>query len=225
MYIDITNEVLEKHPQTIMGLMTVYGTHTPADITAWNTIKEKEIALFRTSWPDYDRNQAVKILPLSGYAAYYKQFKKTYPVLLQMESVLLKGRDIMSSSLAVEIMFLAEVKHGLLVAGHNLNKLSSDSYTVRLAQGGEELTNVSGQKRILKADDIFLENGGKILSSILEGQDYDTRLTDESQDALYCVYGVGGVTNEQMTAFFQTLTLYIKTAFPQAIIHDSTLAP
>lgn len=211
------NEVAQRHPGTIFGLMAVTGLDTAPDRDGWNILREEETTAFRSAWALYDRKNAVLRPPVNAYAGYYRQFKKTYPVLLQMESVLLKGRSIQSSSLAVETMFMAEVKHGLLVAGHDLEKLSGD-YALKLSKGGESFTTVAGQLRALKADDLFMTSGGGILSSILEGQDYYTRLTENSTGALYCVYGVGGVTAMQLEDFFTDLARYTRVAFPLASV-------
>lgn len=213
----IMNEVAQRHPGTIFGLMAVIGLDTTPDLDSWNTLREEETTIFRSAWALYDRKNAVLRPPLNSYAAYYRQFKKTYPVLLQMESVLLKGKSIQSSSLAVETMFMAEVKHGLLVAGHDLEKLSGD-YALNLSKGGESFTMVAGQLRTLKTDDLFMTSEDRILSTILEGQDYYTRLTEHSTGALYCVYGAGGITVMQMESFFTDLARYTRTAFPQASI-------
>lgn len=215
----IMPEVLRRHPDTIFGLMSVSGLDSAPERSAWNSLRDEETAVFRAAWGGLGRKEAALRSPISSYVGYYKQFKKTYHVLLQMESVLIKGRNIQSSALAVETMFLAEVKHGLLVAGHDLPALGGN-YSLNLAKGGESFTMVTGQERILKADDIFMADGGRILSTVLEGQDYHTRLTDKSSGALYCVYGIGGVTSGQMEAFFQDLARYTLTAFPLAKVRE-----
>src|ERR1051325_5764256 len=61
---------------------------------------------------------------LQAYSTYYKRFKKSYHVQLQLESILWKGKSIPSVSALVEAMFMAEVKNMLLTAGHDLDKLS-----------------------------------------------------------------------------------------------------
>ena len=60
---------------------------------------------------------------LQAYAAYYKRFKKTYHVQLQLESIAFKGKPIPSVAALVEAMFMAEVKNMLLTAGHDLDAL------------------------------------------------------------------------------------------------------
>lgn len=213
----IIAEVLRRHPDTIFGLMAVNGLDCAPERNAWNNLKAEETEALRAAWGGLGLKDVASKSPISSYVGYYKQFKKTYPVLLQMESVLIKGRNIQSSTLAVETMFLAEVKHGLLVGGHDQAALGGD-YSLNLAKGGESFTSVAGQDRSLKADDIFMADGGRILSTVLEGQDYHSRLTDKSSGALYCVYGLGGVSADQMEAFFQDLTRYTLAAFPLASV-------
>lgn len=213
----ITPVVAEQHPGTLFGLMAVDGLDTTPDKNAWAALKQAEIAALRTAWPMYNRKEALLTDPLRCYAGYYKAFKKTYPVLLQLESLLLKGRGVDAGCLAVETMFLAEVKHCLLVAGHDRARLSGP-FTLDAAGGGESFTAMGEQQRALKPGDVFMAGGGAILSSILEGQDFYSRLTGKSAAALYCVYCVGGVTPERLQLFFQDLRRYTLAAFPGALV-------
>lgn len=212
----ITRAVTEQHEATIMGMLEVHLLGRAAS-ERWEQLKAHELERFRSRWTEYQRKEALRAQPLACYADYYRQFGKTYPVLLQMESVLLKGRGIRATSLGVETMFLAEVCHGLLVAGHDRARLGGQ-YTLDVATGGESFVNVSGQTRILKRGDLYLRDGNVILSSVLEGQDRETSLCSQSQQLLYCVYGVAGVTEEQLQAFFDDLRRYLLTAYPDAAI-------
>lgn len=180
--------------------------------------EETELAQLRRQWSAYDRKKALLKPPLAGYAAYYRKFKKTYPVLLQLESLLLKGKDLQTTCLAVETMFLAEVKHCLLVAGHDASQLSGQGLQLDLAQGGESFTTVAGRAPLLKSGDMFMADNGKLLSSVLEGQDFHTRLTQNSTAATYCVYGLNGVSESDLLAFFRDLQHYSRAAFPQACV-------
>jgi hypothetical protein len=58
--------------------------------------------------------------PLKTYNNYYKKFKKTYHVLLQLESIVFKNKSIHKVASLVEVMFIAELKNLLLTAGHDL---------------------------------------------------------------------------------------------------------
>lgn len=212
----ITDSVVARHPATIMGLLEAQGL-TSADPVEWAALKAQETDDFRHRMHDYNRKAASLTHPVSCYTSYYRRYGKSYPVQLQMESVVLKARDIKAACLAVETMFLAEVRHGLLVAGHDTATLRGD-FVLDAAAGGETFTTVSGQSRTLKSDDLYLMDGSAILSSVLEGQAKASSLTPESTSVLYCVYGIEGVTRADMDAFFTDLRRYILTAFPHASV-------
>ena len=212
----INDRVVARHPATIMGLLEAQGL-TGADTAGWGSLKTQETETFRHRLRDYNRKAASLTHPVSCYTRYYRRYGKSYPVQLQMESVVLKARDIKAACLAVETMFLAEVRHGLLVAGHDTSTLRGD-FVLDAAAGGETFTTVSGQSRTLKADDLYLADGDVILSSVLEGQAQASSLTADSTDVLYCVYGVEGVTRTDMEAFFDDLRRYILTAYPHASV-------
>ena len=58
------------------------------------------------------------------YINYYKRFKKTYHVLLQLESIN-KNKSIPRVDAPVQAMFMAELNSFLLTAGHDLNRIQS----------------------------------------------------------------------------------------------------
>ena len=69
-----------------------------------------------------DGRTAIRKLPaLQAYAAYYRKFKKTYHVQLQIESVALKNRNLPRISALVSAMFAAELKNQLLTAAHDMS--------------------------------------------------------------------------------------------------------
>jgi hypothetical protein len=49
--------------------------------------------------------------PIKTYHDYYKRFKKTYHILLQLESIVFKNKSIPKVSSLVEAMFMAELKN------------------------------------------------------------------------------------------------------------------
>ena len=68
--------------------------------------------------------QAIEALPsIQAYTTYLKPFKKTYHVLLQLESVALKDKPLPRVAALVEAMFMAELQSQLLTAGHDLDTL------------------------------------------------------------------------------------------------------
>ncbi len=180
-------------------------------------IASEEIERLRAKYSDYERKTALATEPLRHYAAYYKKWGKTYPVLGQLESILLKGKGIPPVGALIEAMFLAEVKNLLLTAGHDLDLLDGD-LTVDIAAEPHSYQGISGKDQQLAKDDLYLSDKQGVLSSVIGGPDYRTRITDSTQNALYFVYGVEGVTEAQIREHLRTISSYISRAIVDAQI-------
>ena len=76
----------------------------------------------------------------------FKRFKKTYQVLLQLESIVFKNRSIPKVALLVEVMFMAELKNLLLTAGHDLEVIDMP-IKLDVASDKEKYTLLNGQKK------------------------------------------------------------------------------
>src|SRR5512141_2203553 len=108
----------------------------------------------RARYAGQDRAALGQLLILQAYAAYYRRFKKTYHVQLQLESIVFKNKTLPSVAALVEAMFMAEVKDLLLTAGHDLDSLHVP-LTLDVAQGEERYTLLRGQEQALKAGDMY----------------------------------------------------------------------
>jgi DNA/RNA-binding domain of Phe-tRNA-synthetase-like protein len=155
--------------------------------------------------------------PICHYINYYKKFKNTYPVLLQLESILLKGKKITKVGAFIETMFLSEVSNLLLTAGHDADTMQKP-FCIDIAKGGESFEGISGRNQIMTKDDLYLTDSENIVSSILNGPDYRTRITDKTKNALYFVYGVDGVSQEQIKKHFGDLKYYLSIFLPDCTI-------
>jgi DNA/RNA-binding domain of Phe-tRNA-synthetase-like protein len=201
--------VKEIYPAFKSGVMVVHGLNAAtADRQCMETLKSKEIEQIKAMHEGYDRKIAVSSEPVCHYSAYYKTFKKTYHVLLQLESVLLKNKGIPNIGVPVEAMFLAEVKNLLLTAGHDLEKLNGN-LTINIAAGEEEYQDISGREQQLTKNDIYFSDESGILSSILYGPDYRTQITNATKSALYFVYGVDGISEAQIRKHLEDIHLYL----------------
>ena len=138
----------------------------------------------------------LKALPIiRAYTAYYKRFKKTYHLLLQLESVALKGQPIPRVAALVEAMFMAELDDLLLTAGHDL-ALVEQPITIDVAGGSERFVNIAGQENALKPDDMFIVDARGVLSSIIYGSDRRTMITASTTQALFTTYAPTGIGTE-----------------------------
>ncbi len=126
---------------------------------------------------------------------------------------MLKGKSIPPVGVPVEAMFLAELKDLLLTAGHDLELIEGD-LTINAATEPLNYTGISGKEQQLIKNDLYLSDEKGILSSIMNGPDYRTRITEATQNALYFVYGVEGVTEPLIHVHLKTISSYLLQAIP-----------
>lgn len=164
---------------------------------------------------EFNRKEFVKSEPMCFYKDYYKKFKKTYPVLLELESVVLKSMPIPNVSTLVEAMFLAELKNMLLTAGHDLDELHLP-IKLNLAQGTESFTGISGKQQFLAKNDMMLSDGNDIISSILNGPDYRTRITMNTKNVMYYTYAPSGIDDNIILSHLNDIKNYVSIFSPDS---------
>ena len=174
-------------------------------------------AELRARFAGQDRLALLSHPILQAYDAYYRQFKKTYHVQLQLESILFKGKSIPSVAALVEAMFMAEVDNLLLTAGHDLDKLHLP-LTLDVAKGTESYTLLRGEPQTPKAGDMMIVDSEGIISSIIYGPDQRTQITAETRNAVFTVYAPDGVSEEAVTHHLQEIQGYV-----QVIALDATV--
>ena len=108
------------YPNAAIGILVMHDVLNPEQHPALDERKKALETELRSRYAGYDRNRIKAIPTIQAYNAYYKRFKKTYHVQLQLESVLLKGKSIPRAGALVEAMFMAELEDMLLTAGHDL---------------------------------------------------------------------------------------------------------
>lgn len=210
--LEISNKVKEIYPNIKFGVMVIDITHSNPNKENFLSLKNSVTEAIIKQQPEYNRQEKIKTEPISNYIKYYKKFKKTYPVLLQLESLLLKSKGIPDLGITVESMFLAELKNLLLTAGHNLDKIELP-LKIDVANGGEHFYGISGKEQILTKCDLFLSDNIGILSSILNGPDKRTSITKDTKNILYFVYGVDGISEKQIQEHLNDIKDYISSAF------------
>lgn len=215
--LEISSRVKEIYPNIKFGVMIVNMTYSTPNEENFLLLKNSEIENIIAQNPEYNRKEKIKTEPLSNYIKYYKKFKKTYPVLLQLESLLLKSKGIPNVSLPIQAMFLAELKNLLLTAGHDLDKIESP-LKIDLANENEHFYGIGEREQTLTRDDLFLSDNLGILSSILNGPDNRTKITKETKNILYFVYGPDGVSEKQIYDHLSDIKDYILSGFPDSKI-------
>ena len=140
----------------------------------------------------------IKAAPaMQAYVSYYKRFEKTYHLVQQLKTLVVKQRPLPTVSGLVDVMFMAEMKNLLLTAGHDLTTVVPPVILVT-GTGNESYIKLTQEPQMTKEGDMMVVDGVGILSTVIHGPDYRSRITPETRDALYVVYAPVGIAREEV---------------------------
>lgn len=188
----VTDAWLSAFPEAHAGVLAMHGVSNPPHHAGLEGLKQRLQSDLRARFAGGDRRAIEALEPIRAYNAFYKRFKKTYHVQLQLESIVFKNKEIPSVAALVEAMFLAEVKNTLLTAGHDLDLLRFP-VEIDVSTGNERYTLLRGQEQVLKVGDMFMSDQDTVISSVLYGPDQRTQITAGTQNVLFAVYAPVGI--------------------------------
>jgi DNA/RNA-binding domain of Phe-tRNA-synthetase-like protein len=114
-------------------------------------------------------------------------------------------------------MFVAELKNMLLTAVHDLGAVRG-GLTVDAATGSESYTRLNGEEQALKLGDMFIKDEDGILSSIVYGPDWCTRITPQTNSVIFTVYAPDGISRDELEAHLADLESTVRLFSPDAVI-------
>lgn len=203
------------YPGAWMGVLAMRGVANPERHAGLDAEKAELEHQLRARYDGYDR-AALRELPiLKAYYAYYKRFRKSYHVQLQLESIILKGQSIPHVAALVETMFMAELKDLMLTAGHDL-ELVEPPVGIYVADGTERYVRINGQEQDLKAGDMFVADSLGVLSSVIYGPDQRTRIRTETRQFLCTCYAPPGIGKHPVVDHLHTIQNYVSLIAPAA---------
>ena len=203
------------YPGAVVGILTMRDVVNPDHHPALDARKAELESQLRSRFSGQDK-VALKALPtIQAYTAYYKRFKKTYHVLLQLESIAIKGMPIPRVAGLVEAMFMAELTDLLLTAGHDLEAIQMP-LTLDVSDGSERFTRINGQEQVLKPGDMFIADAQAVISSIIYGTDRRTRITSETRQVFFSTYAPAGIGEQAVRQHLEHIQANIKIIAPEA---------
>ena len=203
------------YPAARVGALLVEGASNPSGNPSLDARKAEIVRGLRERFAGAERSTLSALPSIAPYVAYYDRFKKTYHVLLQLESVAQKGRDLPHMPGLVSAMFMAELGNQLLTAGHDADALRQP-VTLDIATGDEAYTLLNGQAQTLKAGDMYMRDAEGVISSIIYGPDGRTRIAGGTRSAFYVVYAPPGIQTPALENHFDDLLRYIRLFAPDA---------
>lgn len=214
--IQISEEWKSAYPGARVGFLALRNVANPEQHGELKLRKAALEAGLRARFEGAGR-EALRALPtMQAYSAYYNRFKKTYHVLLQLESVALKGRPLPSVAALVEAMFMAELQNGLLTAGHDLAAVQGP-VLVSVATGEETYTLLNGRVETLKPGDMAMADDLGVISSILYGPDARTQLVPGTRSALFAVYAPPGIETQAVRRHLRDIYETVRVFAPGAV--------
>ncbi len=199
---EVTSAWKSAYPEAHVGVLVMRAVSNPAhhpDLEKQKAVLEGQL---RVQFSGQDRGLIASHPILQAYGEYYRSFKKTYHIQLQLESIVLKGKSIPSVAALVEAMFMAEMQDMLLTAGHDLDTVHLP-LTLDVATGNETYTLLRGEQQILKPGDMMISDQDGVISSILYGPDQRTQITSETTHVVFTVYAPPGIAEESVIKHLQ----------------------
>ena len=181
--------------------------------TAFRALIHSEIAQLKEKYADYDRKAVWGENP---YVRFFKKFKKTFPVMLQFESAVLKDRPFPAFNPVAEVAFLLEITDFVLSGAHDINCIDGDA-TLYIAT---EKENFEGMRETLHTypNDFCARDNSGIIFSLIAGTDKRTSAKPDSTNVLYPIFAAPDMDTVVIENAFATLERYVLTLAPDAEI-------
>ncbi|MBN1856921.1 MAG: hypothetical protein JW846_08210 [Dehalococcoidia bacterium] len=154
---------------------------------------------------------------IQAYTAYYRRFEKTYHLALQLKTAVVKQRPLPTVSGLVDVMFMAEMKSLLLTAGHDLETVVPP-VRLDIGTGAETYVRLNQEPHASRVGDMMVVDREGILSAVIDGPDYRSRITLQTRDVLYVVYAPAGISKEAVLDHVRDIEEGILLFSPSAVV-------
>ena len=176
---------------------------------------EEVIDTLKQKYAHLERSELKQCHPMKAYVAYYKKFGYSYHVLAQLESVLKGKKPLTANNGLLSAMFLSEIETMLLTAGHDRTRLHLP-LRLKLSKGEEVYTSISGKEVTAVEGDMVVCSGEEILSSILRGPDYGSRITASTENVLFVIYAPEGIEASDVKRGLKGIETRVRAVAPAA---------
>jgi DNA/RNA-binding domain of Phe-tRNA-synthetase-like protein len=210
------------HPGAVIGLLEITNVDNTHPSPQLNLHKREAEARLRKTCAGFTRGDFLALPVIAAYEQYYKRFDKTYHVLLQVESIVLKGKNLPDVTPLVDANFSAEVETFVLTAGHDAAKLVAP-VTIDVSRADDELIPMNGAPRLIKAGDMLMRDRQGVCCTILYGQDNRSPILTETSHVLYVSYAPPGVLPDAIEAQLRQIEQNVRLFSQQAKVEQSRL--
>ena len=217
-----TMEWSAAHPGAVIGLLEITGVDNTLASLQLTQHKRQTEARLRKDYAGFSRQDFLATPVMAAYEKYYKRFDKTYHVLLQVESIVLRAKNLPEVSPLVDANFAAEVDTFVLTAGHDVSRLEQP-VLIDVSRLGDEITPMNGDTKSIRAGDMVMRDSHGICCSILYGQDNRSPITQETRHVLYVAYAPPGVPVVAIEAQLQQIEQNVRLFAAQVRVEQRRL--
>ena len=210
------------HPGALIGLLELSGAENTQPSPELDQVKRETEASLRQRYAGFTRQDFLSLPVMAAYERYYRRFDKTYHVLLQLESIVMKGKSLPHVSPLVDANFTAEVETLVLTAGHDVARLEGE-VVMDVSLPGERMLQMNGTDKVILAGDMVMRDEMGICCSILYGQDNRSPITSETHSVLYVAYAPSGVGAAAVQAQLTMIDAHVRLFSPQARVEQMRL--
>jgi DNA/RNA-binding domain of Phe-tRNA-synthetase-like protein len=215
MLITVTDAWKSEYPTAHVGVLAMRNVENPRHHSELEALKRDFEKTIRTRYDHYTKADLAALPTMVCYQRYYKRFRKTYHVLLQLRSVVLENKHLPSVAALVEASFVAELNSGLLTAAHDLDKVRSP-ILLDVARDDEGYTLLNGRTQTLKPTDMVMRDASDIICSVIYGLDNRTAITPSTRRVLFVVYAPDGISTDAIRAHLEEIRGYAQIIAPQS---------
>lgn len=209
------------YPGAAIGLLEL-SQITQAAAASLDQQKRKTEERMRRRYEGFTRQAFLSLPIMSAYDKYYRRFGKTYHVLQQVESIVLKGKNLPNVNPAVDANFIAEVDTLVLTAGHDVARLQ-EPIRMDIAREGDGLVQMNGTEKKLLAGDMVMRDSQGVCCAIIYGQDNISPILLETTHVLYVSYAPAGVPIEQVNSQLTMIKENILTFSPATVVEQQKI--
>lgn len=196
-----------------LGILEVwYPDESEWDTEAFCELRDRELELIKKEGESYSRDEWFRQEP---YFRYFRKYKKTSPVMMQVESFLLKGRPFPEGKYTNAVAFLTELKNRCLLGSHDADMIEGD-LIIYTETEKTPFPSIHGSEAHSYPGDITAHDDKTVVVSMLAGADVRTCLHEDSKHVMYFAFGTPGMDIEVLKENLDQVKEYVMVLAPTA---------
>jgi DNA/RNA-binding domain of Phe-tRNA-synthetase-like protein len=210
------------HPGAQIGLLEISGVDNTQPAPALELEKRAIERRLREKYAGFSRDDFLNLPVMQAYHRYYRKFGYTYHVLLQLESVALKGKSLPNVSPLVDANFAAELDTLILTAGHDVAQLEAP-VLIDIAREGDEIIQMGANRKDVPGRDMVMRDARGVACTILRGQDNRSPISRATTHVLYVSYVPEEVSERQVRVQLELLEKHVRLFATGCHLEQSTI--